>query len=323
MEVTLPSHLDLTVLVDILIGGHPTDAVVDSAAMVTLVREDLIGSRIDPKNIGPLCVLSGIGSDPVHGRLVHNVPIPVGTQTFLHTVCVDPIKDNCLLGLDFMIATGSVLDLSRNTLTVEDDVMPIRVIKHPGLQASNVSIVRRTVIQPQSVGFVPAKLDSPIDGSYIVSGASNKKALVSNVFCNGVSVILIVVNDSNGYVTFKKGKSIGHAESAELVHNNAEHLDINITTQSGAEQAGTAIRNLPKHLEQMYSDNISNLLEKEKLQFKELITEYQDVFSKEDFDLGCISSGVEHKIQTHDEIHVAEKNQKNSTPFSETGKRIN
>ena len=238
MEVTLPSHLDLTVLVDILFGGHPTDAVVDSAAMVTLVREDLIGSRLDPKNIGPLCVLSGIGSDPVHGRLVHNVPIPVGTQTFLHTVCVDPIKDNCLLGLDFMIATGSVLDLGRNTLTVEDDVMPIRVIKHPGLQASNVSIVRRTVIQPQSVGFVPAKLDSPIDGSYIVSGASNKKALVSNVFCNGVSVILKVVNDSNSYVTFKKGKSIGHAEPAE-------HLDISITTHSGAEQAGTAVRNLP------------------------------------------------------------------------------
>ena len=186
-----------------------------------------------------------------------------------------------------------------------------------------MSIVRRTVIQPQSVGFVPAKLDSPIDGSYIVSGASNKKALVSNVFCNVVSVILKVVNDSNSYVTFKKGKSIGHAESAELVHNNAEHLDISITTQSGAEQAGTAIRNLPKHLEQMYSDNISNLLEKEKLQFKELITEYQDVFSKEDFDLGCISSGVEHKIQTHDEIPVAEKNQKTSTPFSETRKRIN
>ena len=177
--------------------------------MVTLIREGLIGSRLDPKNIGPVCVLSGIGSDPVHGRLVHNVPISVGTQTFLHTVCVAPIKDNCLFGLDFMIATRSVLDLSRNTLTVVDDVMPIRVNKHPGLQASNVSIVRRTVIQ--SVGFVPAKLDSQIDGSYIVSGASNKKALVSKVFGNGVSVILKVVNYSDSYVTFKKGKSIGHA----------------------------------------------------------------------------------------------------------------
>ena len=83
----------------------------------------------------------------MHGRLVHNVPISVGTQTFLHTVCEAPIKDNCLLWLDFMIATGSVLDLSQNTLTVEDDVMPIRVNKHHGLQASNESIVRLTVIQ--------------------------------------------------------------------------------------------------------------------------------------------------------------------------------
>ena len=106
---------------------------------------------------------------------------------------------------------------------------------------------------------------------------------MSNVFGNSVSVILKVVNDSDSYVTFKKGKSIGHAESAELVHNNVEHFDISKTTQSGAEQACTAIQNLPKHLEQMYSDNISNLSEKEKLQFKELITENQDVFSKDDF----------------------------------------
>ena len=102
----------------------------------------------------------------------------------------------------------------------------------------------------------------------------------------------------------RKGSQLD-MQSAEIVHNNAEHFDISKTTQSGAEQAGTAIRNLPKHLEQMYSDNISNLSEKEKLQFKKLITEYQDVFLKDDFDLGCLSSGVEHKI--HDEILVAEK----------------
>ena len=150
--------------------------VVDSATMVILIGEDLVGSRLDPKTICPVCILSGIGSDPVHDRLVHNVPIYVGTLTFLHTVCVALIKNSCLIGLDFMIATGSVLDLSTNSLTVDDDVIPIRVNKHPRLQASNVSIVKRTVIQPQSVGFVPAKFNSPINGSYIVSRASNKKA---------------------------------------------------------------------------------------------------------------------------------------------------
>ena len=87
----------------------------------------------------------------MHGRLVHNVPITVGTQRFLHTVCVDPSKDICLLGLDFMIATGTILNLSQHTLTVDDEVIPISVNKHQGLQVSNVSIVNRTVVQPHSV----------------------------------------------------------------------------------------------------------------------------------------------------------------------------
>ena len=69
------------------------DGVVDSATMVTLVRNDLIGVRFDPKNICPVCVLSGIGSDPVHGRLKHNISISVSTQTFLHTVCVASLID--------------------------------------------------------------------------------------------------------------------------------------------------------------------------------------------------------------------------------------
>ena len=61
--------------------------------------------------MGPVCVLTGIDADSVNGRIVNNVPITVGTQTFLHTVCVAPVRDTCLLGLDFMTATASVLDL--------------------------------------------------------------------------------------------------------------------------------------------------------------------------------------------------------------------
>ena len=57
----------------------------------------------------------------------------------------------------------------------------------------------------------------------------------------------------------------------------------------------------------MYEDNISDHSANKKLQFKNLLSEYPDVFSKDNFDLGCLSSGVEHKIQTNDEIPVAEK----------------
>ena len=156
MEVTLPSQRDLTVSVLVQLNGHPMKAVVDSAAMITLIREHFLKSVFQPADFGPVCVLSGIGTDPVHGRFVHDVPISVGTQIFLHTVCVAPIKDTCLLGLDFMIATGCILNLSQHALTVDDETIPINVDKHPRLQVSNVSIVRRTVVQPHSVGFVPA-----------------------------------------------------------------------------------------------------------------------------------------------------------------------
>ena len=57
----------------------------------------------------------------------------------------------------------------------------------------------------------------------------------------------------------------------------------------------------------MYRDNISELSDEQRLKFKQLLLEFPDVFSKDDFDLGCLNSGVEHKINTHDEIPIAEK----------------
>ena len=129
----------------------------------------------------------------------------------------------------------------------------------------------------------------------MVTGSSNNKSLIANVYGTGISVNMKVINDSDSYVTFRKGRSVGHAELAELVPDHAEYSNINQARQGGAKQSVNANQDLPEHLQQMFRDNVSNLSETEKLQFKD------------DFDLGCLNSGVEHKIHTHDEIPVAEK----------------
>ena len=64
---------------------------------------------------------------------------------------------------------------------------------------------------------------------------------------------------------------------------------------------------MPAHLKQMFLDNNSELSDEQKLKFKNLISEFADIFSQDDFDLGCLKSGVEHKIQTLNEIPVNEK----------------
>ena len=80
LEVTLPSHRNLPATVITMLNRHTTEAVIDSAAMVTLVQKDLFSKIFKSKDLGPICVLTGIGEEPVHGQRVHNFPINIGTQ---------------------------------------------------------------------------------------------------------------------------------------------------------------------------------------------------------------------------------------------------
>lgn len=56
----------------------------------------------------------------------------------------------------------------------------------------------------------------------------------------------------------------------------------------------------------MYEKNSFELSSDEKFKLKTILYECSDIFSKDDFDLGCLTGGVEHKIQTYDERPIAE-----------------
>ena len=177
-EVSLPSSRNLTISVLAGINGYETEAVIDSAAMITLIQEKYFRSIYTPNEWGVSVRLTGIGGEHDMGKMVHNVPFTFGDQTFLHTVCVAQIKELCLLGLDFLKATGCVLDLANDILEIAGDIFPIKVAASPKLQVSRVSVAKRTVIPPNTVGYIRGNLETDIDGTYIVQ-PSNKKALVS------------------------------------------------------------------------------------------------------------------------------------------------
>lgn len=209
---------NLTASVSVLVNGYTTNAILDSAAMVTLIQDSYICNVCSPQYEGQICVLTEIGADPVQGYLVPNVPITVGSQTFLHTVlhtvCVAPIKDACLLGLDFLKATGSQLELGHDVLRICGDTVPLTIFAAPGLQISKVTVSKHTVIQLNTVGYVKANLQMPFNGPYIIE-PSNNKVLLSHVCGVGPNATLKVVNDSQSFITFRKGKPVGYAEAAD------------------------------------------------------------------------------------------------------------
>ena len=324
MEVTLPTQRNLTAKVSILLKGHSTEAVVDSVAMVTLVQRELFSKIFEPRDFGPVCVLTGIGENPMHGQLVHNFPINVGSQTFLHTVCVASIKDECLLGLDFLTATGCKLDLVKNCLKVSGERVPVHIEKSPVLQISGVNVSKHTVIPPNTVGYIDVCLEEPMDCPFIFEPAPSDRVLLSHLRGDSQtkSMTVEVVNDSNSYMTFKKGKSVGHAEPADTLPNEAPSFSVfkTNTEQQEASDHATMGAQLPNHLKDMYKDNISELSDEHKLQFRKLLLEFPDVFSKDDFDLGCLNSGVEHKINTYDEIPTTEKFRRTPLQFQKQEK---
>lgn len=306
----------MTITVETLLNGVLTNAVVDTAAMVTLVREDYFKIISFQGKLGPTCILTGISEDPLSGQIIHNVPITIGSQTFLHSVCVAPINDVCLLGLDFLKATGSIIDLSNDILDIEGEKVPIKTVKSSVLQISNIVVARRTVIQPQTVSYIPVSLTEPINGPYIVTPTSHRKVLLSNVYGEGESVTLKVVNDSDSYITFKKNKAVGLAEA---ISNTEDHVAYHSKMQP-QQTSQSDDSKLPAHLQTMYDNNISDLSQEQQKTFKNLLLEFPDVFSRDEFDLGCLKGGIEHKIITHDEIPIKEKFRRTPLHFQQQEK---
>ena len=290
----------MTAYIDVDIYDTSVKAVIDTAAMVTLMNDSLFRRIFGERDCSSKCILHGIGNDPVTGHLIDNIPISIGQFTYTHRVCIAPIKEDCILGLDFLKEYDAVVDLARNNLLLHDQVIPLELTGDISAPVT-VSVTRQVVIQPNTGGYIEVKLDGPMEGEFVVAPPPWKDCLFSSVYGTGSTVTLQVVNNTTNYVKFKKGAMIGIAEPAQSLHYcyHTEALDGGIL-DSDAELV------LPEYLTDMYNFNCTDLTDSEKSQFKRLLVEFQTIFSKSDFDLGCLS-GVEHKIITTDDFPVNEK----------------
>ena len=112
----------------------------------------------------------------------------------------------------------------------------------------------------------------------------------------------------------RKNKAIGQAES-----NNLDCI-INKSTLEQGTHCEDEGQELPPHLQTMYESNISELSVEQRSKFKNLQSQFLDIFSRDDFDLGCLSSGIEHKIMTHDEVPIKEKFRRTPLHFQQQEK---
>ena len=72
--------------------------------------------------------LSGIGKQPVFGRLLKDVSIAIGSINISWDVCVVKMSDSVILGLDFLDTRRAVVNVSGGTVVLNGEEIPASLV---------------------------------------------------------------------------------------------------------------------------------------------------------------------------------------------------
>lgn len=139
-------------------------AVIDTAAQVTIISDKLYESLIPKPPFLKRLVLPAARRDlKMTGCKIGPVSISIGSQAYPNVeVYVAPIKDDMLLGLDFLYQQKTIIDLNDGKLDISQECITMSTCSNGSgnelFQISNVIISNNTIIPPCSAVQLPCSL---------------------------------------------------------------------------------------------------------------------------------------------------------------------
>lgn len=297
VEFLNPNSQRLNIIVPASLHGENTSAVLDTASQVTVVSEELYQKLKDPPPKTESVVLKGAAKEGrMRAALLKNVLIELQGNRYSWDVYVAPISDNLLLGLDFMNAHRCVINLKEHTLSIADHQIPFLI--HHDFSKNNVCCVKvaqSKVLPPSCVTYILCHMNFP-PGSTNTSDDPNCMVIEPLESQHGLSTVPSLVNGTCSFllpVVNLKSKS-AKLKVGEVI-GVAEWMDGEVENTPALRQS--CIDKEPKHVRPLWEKSSAGLTADESNALRELLYKYEDVFSKDDQDIGCISE-VKHRINT-------------------------
>jgi predicted aspartyl protease len=141
--------------VPVEVQGMQLQAVVDTAAQVTLMSEEFYKSLDPAPPIRREMVMNTAGKGmQMNGYIAGPFQVVLGTHQFSVEIYVAPLEEEMLLGLDFLEANGVSLHLKEKKLQIAGEEIPMSLGAGSPLvneKEKGVSLVRGCKIPPNSV----------------------------------------------------------------------------------------------------------------------------------------------------------------------------
>jgi hypothetical protein len=335
-EVTLNrTGSGLSIVIPIKVNKNCVNAIVDSAAQVTVISNNFFHSMKNPPVVQETVKLKKAGQ--VHhmsAGFAKNVHLFIGDHIYTWDVYIAPINDDFILGLDFMIQHKSVVDLENNTFSIDNKSIPAILKRNQegtNYQISRLFLARRIVVPPNSVVLTKTKFEHAFDKPYILQPKGKHKVIIPQIIDNeGLGSVVCLVNDTNHYATLKKDHLIGIAEEVDSLIPEEEILQDVDSTQSPTIRTistDTVLQSdntpdiedlkntLPEHLQDMFKRSCNNLTSSESYSLGKVLGEFSDVFAKNDTDIGCFDA-IKHKIDTGDARPIKQRMRRTPLGFA-------
>jgi hypothetical protein len=174
--------------VPVEVQGMQLQAVVDTAAQVTLVSEEFYKSLDPTPPIRKEVVMNTAGKGmQMNGYIAGPFQVVLGTHLFTVEIYVVPIEEDMLLGLDFVEANGVFLHLKEKEQQIAGDIITMSLGTGSPLvnEETGVFLVKGCKVPPNSVMRVGAQLSESLAGEYIVKAATKGEILIPRTLHKG------------------------------------------------------------------------------------------------------------------------------------------
>ena len=275
------------------LGGRKTYALVDSGADISLISREAFDkiiaknkSEFSTKNCVPLQTASG-HKIKNFGTVVLQVKLAKFEKAYRFQI-IDGLKNECIIGNDFLSDFEAKLDFGQKTMNIEDNVIPLRPQK---LTCGSVTSLVRTsqpiTIAAQSYVEVSANINREqlVEQECVVQPLSNVPIFSEEPGLCVVSSLGKVNKNRQIPVIIANTTGRDYTLPARSVIALAEVLDDPEGCISSASEYAESKREREETPESKKA-NLSHVPETQRQKLQEMLDRNTDLFAKNDCDLG-------------------------------------
>lgn len=295
------------------IQGHDITFTIDTGATKTIVSERWLKTL--PAGLVPLLqkrppIMNADGSEIQANLGVFDVEL--GPFRITSKVIVADIHDDALLGSDILqLGPSGPADifLSKNLMRIGDVDIPIFLIgQHTPLR--QVTAAETCTIPAMSEMIIEAMVDTeglePLEASQLVieplpTFVGKSQTLLATAVVNArdnVTVKLRIINPFNNAAMVYQDTVMGVAQPLETLQfllDEPNDVPNELTRLVNSEERADI--SVPSHVQELFQTSTVGCNHQGQHLLAGLLTEYEDIFSKDEFDLG-LTDITEHGIDT-------------------------